>query len=91
MEDSDDEVIHLPSSVETPRAQVHGVDKNNVKYVVNNSTPSDAYRLMNWPQKRRSSDTSDESLMLPEANSFPLPPLSRQGQQLRISRSFDPS
>lgn len=91
VEDSDDEVIHLPSSNETRRPQVHGVDKNNVKYIVNNSTPSDAYRLMNWPQKcRRASNTSDESAILSETNSFPLPPRSTQGRQLRVSRSIDP-
>ena len=91
VEDSDDEVVHLPScSVETPRVQVHGIDKNNVQYVVNNSTPRDAYRLMNWPQKRRGSDSSEESMIFSGTNSFPLPPLSRPSQQLRNSRSMDP-
>lgn len=91
VEDSDDEVIHLPSSsVETPRAQVHGIDKNNVQYVVNNSTPRDAYRLMNWPRKHRASDSSEESPIFSGTSSFPLPPLSRPGQQLRNSRSMDP-
>jgi hypothetical protein len=88
--DDDDSIIHLPSA-ETPRAQVHGVDKNNVQYIVQNSTPSDAYRLMNWPQRRppHATDSDDESLIFNETNSFPLPPVSRPGQQLRTSRSME--
>ncbi|RMJ27537.1 hypothetical protein PHISP_01594 [Aspergillus sp. HF37] len=88
--DDDDSIIHLPSA-ETPRAQVHGVDKNNVQYIVQNSTPSDAYRLMNWPQRRspQATESDDESPIFNETNSFPLPPVSRPGQQLRASRSME--
>lgn len=88
-DDDNDSIIHLPS-VETPRAQVHGVDKNNVKYIVQNSTPSDAYKLMDWPQRTsRHSNSDHESHFFNDTNSFPLPPLSRPGQQLRMSRSME--
>lgn len=50
----EDEVIQLPS-VDTPRLHVHGVDENNVTYFIDNTTPDNAYRLMNWPQRRRGS------------------------------------
>lgn len=49
-DDNDDDIILLPS-VSTPRLQVHGVDENNVMYIVDNATPDDAYRLMNWPKR----------------------------------------
>lgn len=89
--DTDDEIIHLPS-VETPRAQVHGTDKHNVKYIVENTSASNASRLMNWAKKGHQSETDDDSLVLNETDSFPLPPRTmsgRQHPQLRNSRSLD--
>ncbi|KKK20535.1 hypothetical protein ARAM_005869 [Aspergillus rambellii] len=51
-DDSDDEIIHLPSVGTIPQVQIHGVDENNVTYVAaENTTPRNAYRLMNWPRK----------------------------------------
>ncbi|CEL08919.1 hypothetical protein ASPCAL12064 [Aspergillus calidoustus] len=49
--DSDSEIIHLPSIPSIPRVQIHGVDENNVTYVAENTSPRNAYRLMNWPRK----------------------------------------
>ncbi|KAL3467868.1 hypothetical protein BJX64DRAFT_124233 [Aspergillus heterothallicus] len=49
--DSDSEIIHLPSVPSIPRVQIHGVDENNVTYVTENTSPRKAYRLMNWPRK----------------------------------------
>ncbi|KAL2819114.1 hypothetical protein BJX63DRAFT_28054 [Aspergillus granulosus] len=49
--DSDSEIIHLPSVSGIPRVQIHGVDENNVTYVAENTSPRNAYRLMSWPRK----------------------------------------
>lgn len=86
----DDSTNDLPS-IETPRPQFHGIDKNNVKFIIQNSTPSDAQRLMNWPQRRNPhpSESDEEGLILNETDSFPLPPRSRSGPRLRVSRSLD--
>ncbi|EAU37306.1 predicted protein [Aspergillus terreus NIH2624] len=54
VDDSDEEVIQLPS-VGIPHVQIQGVDENNVTYIAENTTPQNAYRLMNWPQKARRS------------------------------------
>lgn len=48
--DSDSEIIHLPS-IPVPQVKIHGVDDNNVAYTVENTTPRNAHRLMNWPRK----------------------------------------
>ncbi|KAL2838299.1 hypothetical protein BJY01DRAFT_35270 [Aspergillus pseudoustus] len=50
-DDSDSEIIHLPSVPGIPRVQIHGVDENNVSYVAENTSPRNAYRLMNWSRK----------------------------------------
>ncbi|KAL4893472.1 hypothetical protein BDV59DRAFT_26176 [Aspergillus ambiguus] len=50
VDDSDEEVIQLPS-VGAPHGQIHAVDQNNVTYIAENTTPQNAYRLMNWPRK----------------------------------------
>ena len=53
-EDSDDEIIQLPSvSVSPPRVQIEGVDENNVRYIIDSSTHLDAEKLINWPQRAR--------------------------------------
>lgn len=49
-DDSDEEVIELPS-VGIPQLQIHGVDENNVTYVAENTSPRNAFRLMSWPQR----------------------------------------
>ncbi|KAF9883441.1 hypothetical protein FE257_003485 [Aspergillus nanangensis] len=49
-DDSDEEVIQLPS-VGVPHVQIHAVDENNVAYLAENTSPQNAYRLMNWPRK----------------------------------------
>ncbi|KAL4807669.1 hypothetical protein BDV18DRAFT_135774 [Aspergillus unguis] len=46
--DSDSDVIHLPN---IPKVRIHGVDDNNVAYTVENTTPRNAHRLINWPRK----------------------------------------
>ncbi|GIJ98108.1 hypothetical protein Aspvir_000222 [Aspergillus viridinutans] len=51
-DDSDEEIIHLPS-IATSRVQIQAVDENNVTYTMENSTPKNAYRLMNWPHVTR--------------------------------------
>ncbi|GIJ89263.1 hypothetical protein Asppvi_008194 [Aspergillus pseudoviridinutans] len=47
-DDSDEEIIQLPSTA-TSRIQIQAVDDNNVTYMMENTTPRNAYRLMNWP------------------------------------------
>ncbi|RDW78624.1 uncharacterized protein DSM5745_05476 [Aspergillus mulundensis] len=49
--DSDSDIIHLPSVSSIPQVKVHGVDGNNVSYAAENTTPRNAYRLMNWPKR----------------------------------------
>ncbi|KAE8147611.1 hypothetical protein BDV25DRAFT_159997 [Aspergillus avenaceus] len=49
-DDSDEEVIELPS-VDIPALQIQGIDENNVTYIAENTTPRSAYRLMSWPQQ----------------------------------------
>ncbi|GFF33248.1 hypothetical protein IFM61606_05761 [Aspergillus udagawae] len=51
-DDSDEEVIQLPS-IATSCVQIQAVDKNNVTYMMENTTPRNAYRLMNWPHGTR--------------------------------------
>ncbi|KAL2862765.1 uncharacterized protein BJX67DRAFT_291418 [Aspergillus lucknowensis] len=56
-DDSDSDIIHLPSVSGLPRVQIHGVDENNVTYIAENTTPRNAYRLMNWHRKSSRSYT----------------------------------
>ncbi|KAJ5497251.1 hypothetical protein N7463_009238 [Penicillium fimorum] len=80
-EDSDDDIIHLPS-LSTPRVQIEGVDENNIRYVIDAASVDEAQKLMYWPQHIRRSGAS-----YPYGNS--LSPLSRARMQLRGSRSVE--
>ncbi|KAJ5610972.1 hypothetical protein N7510_007691 [Penicillium lagena] len=88
-EDSDDEIIHLPSvtGLPPPRVQIEGVDENNVRYVIDSASPVDAQKLMSWPQRAR----RDSKPNKPSNTSYQtsLSPLSRARMQLRASRSVD--
>ncbi|EAW14459.1 uncharacterized protein ACLA_074970 [Aspergillus clavatus NRRL 1] len=64
-DDSDEEVIHLPS-VGIPRVQIQAVDENNATYMIENTTPRDAYRLMNWSYNARRSVSSKRNPVLDE-------------------------
>ncbi|KAJ5488735.1 hypothetical protein N7539_003625 [Penicillium diatomitis] len=51
-EDSDDDIIHLPSVALPPRrVRVDAVDENNVRYMIDPSVSADAHRLINWPRR----------------------------------------
>ncbi|CAI7648427.1 unnamed protein product [Penicillium glandicola] len=80
-EDSDDDIIHLPT-LSAPRVQIEGVDENNIRYVIDAASPDEAQKLMYWPQQIRRGNTSS-----PYGNS--LSPLSRARMQLRGSRSVE--
>jgi hypothetical protein len=83
-EDSDDEILQLPSvSVSPPRVQIEGVDENNVRYVIDSSTGVDAEKLMNWPQRSRRTNSPQTGC------ERSLSPLSRARMQLRGSRSVE--
>ncbi|KAJ5279129.1 hypothetical protein N7478_004501 [Penicillium angulare] len=83
-EDSDDDIIHLPSVVAPPpRVQIEGVDENNVRYVIDSATANDAQKLMSWPQRLRRAQTPQPFC----ENS--LSPLSRARMQLRGARSVE--
>ncbi|KAJ5298484.1 uncharacterized protein N7443_006604 [Penicillium atrosanguineum] len=82
-EDSDDEILQLPSvSISPPRVQIEGVDENNVRYVIDSSTPVDAEKLINWPQRARniSSQIGCERSLSPRT---------RARMQLRGARSVE--
>jgi hypothetical protein len=82
-EDSDDDIIHLPSlTMPPPRVQIEGVDENNIRYVIDAASPDDAQKLMYWPQRIRGGVGSNVY-----GNS--LSPLSRARMQLRGSRSVE--
>jgi hypothetical protein len=81
-EDSDDDIIPLPSPSMPPRVQIEGVDENNVRYVIDAASVDDAQKFMYWPQRARHGVTSS-----PYGNS--LSPLSRARMQLRGSRSVE--
>ncbi|KAJ5746327.1 hypothetical protein N7520_011509 [Penicillium odoratum] len=84
IEDSDDDIIHLPSiDAPTPRVQIEGVDENNVRYVIDGATATDAQTLMNWPQRLRRARPTQPFC----ENS--LSPLSRARMQLRGTRSVE--
>jgi hypothetical protein len=51
-DESDEEIIQLPS-IGTSRGQIQAVDENNVTYIMGNTSPKTAYRLMNWPNGMR--------------------------------------
>ncbi|KAJ6005625.1 hypothetical protein N7451_003569 [Penicillium sp. IBT 35674x] len=84
MEDDDDDIIHLPSiDAPPPRVQIEGVDENNVRYVIDGATATDAQNLMSWPQRLRRAQPSQSFC----ENS--LSPLSRARMQLRGARSVE--
>lgn len=84
IEDSDDDIIHLPSiGALPPRVQIEGVDENNVRYVIDGATATDAQSLMSWPQRLRRVQPSQSFC----ENS--LSPLSRARMQLRGARSVE--
>lgn len=86
-EDSDDDIIHLPSvAAPPPRVQIEAVDDNNVRYVIDSTTATDAQRLMSWPQRSRRTKSSAPT-STPCDNS--LSPLSRARVQLRGTRSVE--
>lgn len=83
-EDSDDDIIHLPSvGSPPPRVQIEGVDENNVRYVIDSATATDAQKLINWPQRLRRAHSPQPYC----ENS--LSPLSRARMQLRGTRSVE--
>jgi hypothetical protein len=86
-EESDDDIIHLPSVVAPPpRVQIDAVDDNNVRYVIDSVTATDAQRLMNWPQRSRRTKAFAPT-SAPCDNS--LSPLSRARMHLRGARSVE--
>ncbi|KAJ5371127.1 uncharacterized protein N7496_007219 [Penicillium cataractarum] len=86
-EESDDDIIHLPSVVAPPpRVQIDAVDDNNVRYVIDSATATDAQRLINWPHRSRR-NKSPAPTSAPCENS--LSPLSRARMQIRGARSVE--
>ncbi|KAE8380135.1 hypothetical protein BDV26DRAFT_148578 [Aspergillus bertholletiae] len=81
-EDSDEEVIELPS-VGIPRLQIHGVDENNVTYVAENTSPRNAFRLMSWPQRSARSVSLKGNWFANETNNSPSRSSSRGGLTTR--------
>ncbi|GLB07295.1 hypothetical protein AtubIFM57258_002624 [Aspergillus tubingensis] len=78
-DDSDDEeIIQLPSVGGTPHVCIQGVDQNNVTYMARNTTPRNAYRLMNWPRKSSPNTYSKNAL---SSERIPSRTSSRNGQQ----------
>ncbi|KAJ5587076.1 uncharacterized protein N7459_002841 [Penicillium hispanicum] len=86
-EESDDEIIHLPSvGAPPPRVQIEGVDDNNVRYVIDSGAATDAQRLMDWPQRVRRTNSPQPTSSARETN---LSPLARARMQLRGTRSVE--
>lgn len=84
-EESDDDIIHLPSvGAPPPRVQIEGVDENNVRYVIDSATASDAHKLMSWPQRVRRANSPQ-----PSTRESSLSPLARARIQLRGARSVE--
>ncbi|KAJ5102078.1 hypothetical protein NUU61_004300 [Penicillium alfredii] len=89
VEDSDDDIIHLPSvGAPPPRVQIEGVDENNVRYVIDTTKTTDAHKLMGWSQRSRRSNSPQLS-SASAAYQESLSPLSRARMQLRGSRSVE--
>lgn len=86
-EDIDDDIIHLPSvAAPPPRVQIEGVDENNVRYMIDTETPTDAQKLMSWPQRVRRAN-SGQPTSAPRENT--LSPIARARMQLRGARSVE--
>ncbi|PYH31345.1 uncharacterized protein BO87DRAFT_124256 [Aspergillus neoniger CBS 115656] len=75
---NDEEIIQLPSVGGTPHVCIQGVDQNNVTYMARNTTPRNAYRLMNWPRKSSPNAYSKNAL---SSERIPSRTSSRNGQQ----------
>ncbi|RHZ52380.1 uncharacterized protein CDV56_105996 [Aspergillus thermomutatus] len=85
-DDSDEEIIQLPS-IGTPRFQIQAVDQNNVAYMMESTSPRNAYRLMNWPHgTRRNLSIRGGSVM--SANK-PADHSPRHEHQVRCARSVE--
>lgn len=81
IDESDDDILHLPSvNAPPPRVQIEGVDLNNVHYLVDSSTPSEAQKLMSWPQREKSPNSQPATR---------LGPIARARMQLRGARSVE--
>ncbi|KAJ5165960.1 hypothetical protein N7492_006256 [Penicillium capsulatum] len=86
-EESDDDILHLPSvAAPPPRVQIEGVDENNVRYMIDSDTATNAQKLMSWPQRLRRGN-SPQPTSAPSMTS--LSPLSRARMQLRGARSVE--
>ncbi|KAE8318080.1 hypothetical protein BDV41DRAFT_411388 [Aspergillus transmontanensis] len=81
-DDSDEEVIELPS-VGIPQLQIHGVDENNVTYIAENTSPRNAFRLMSWPQRSGRSVSLRGNWFTNENNNSPSRSSSRGGLTTR--------
>lgn len=84
-DESDDDVIHLPSVGGQPRVQIEGVDENNVRYVIDSTAAADAHKLMQWPQRGRANTPQPTS----KGCDNTLAPGSRGRVQLRGARSVE--
>ncbi|KAF7165979.1 hypothetical protein CNMCM5623_009949 [Aspergillus felis] len=85
-DDSDEEIIQLPSTA-TSRVQIQAVDDNNVTYMMENTTPGNAYRLMNWPHGTRRALSSRGSSVMSASKSAHHSP--RQEHLIRSTRSVE--
>lgn len=91
-DDSDDDIIHLPSvgaAPAPPRVQIEGVDENNVRYVIDSASPSDAQKLMSWSRRGAGRGAANGNNNTASAYESSLSPLSRARVQLRGSRSVE--
>ncbi|OGM41553.1 hypothetical protein ABOM_010366 [Aspergillus bombycis] len=86
-DDSDEEVIELPS-VGIPQLQIHGVDENNVTYIAENTSPRNAFRLMSWPQRSGRSVSLRGNWFTNESNNSPSRSSSRGGLTTRSVASY---
>ncbi|KAE8370080.1 hypothetical protein BDV27DRAFT_97666 [Aspergillus caelatus] len=81
-EDSDEEVIELPS-VGIPKLQIHGIDENNVTYIAENTSPRNAFKLMSWPQRSGRSVSLRGNWFTNESSNSPSRSSSRGGLTTR--------
>ncbi|KAF7589773.1 hypothetical protein BBP40_003881 [Aspergillus hancockii] len=86
-DDSDEEVIELPS-VEIPQVHIQGVDDNNVTYIAENTSPRNAFRLMSWPQRSGRSFSLKGNSYANESNNIPSRSPSRDDHTARSVASY---
>lgn len=87
-DDSDEEIIQLPS-IATSGVQIQAVDENNVTYMMQNTTPRNAYRLMNWPRGTRRTISSRGSFVISANKSAHHPPRHEHlGRRARSVESY---